>query len=403
MKAIVSRELAAVIAVMGLGTIAMSILQPILPLYLTSIGVEPVVLGLMLSVGMVGMLAGEGYWGWVADRIGLKIPLGVGTFVCAVVVIGFVLTQQIAAIFLIFFVWGVARSALPPVGRGYIGATVPLLRKATFMAAYFAIIAASRSLGALMSGFVVDAWGYYHAFFISGGIAVVGGVVMMVGLRQIRLVKTKPPASPSRRGEASSWDGPGLYRTIAGQCLLAALLFLGLGISIAFLPLLASQVIGVGATEVGILFTVGGFVSMVVGVPMGMLADRKGKRVLMILGLVVFAGSMAGQAFAPSYFWLVLFVIVRSIGMAMFSPAAVALLSDTIPSRRQNTAMGIYGVSEDVGVIVGSALGGFVWSAWGPQLTFLMGTVAAGLGAVICLAWIGKEPIPGRGGYGGVG
>jgi MFS family permease len=144
LKKIIGGDLVAVMAIMAVGTLSMSILQPILPLYLTSIGIVPTILGLMFSVAMVGMVIGEGFWGWLTDRIGMKIPLWVGTVVCALVVFCFVLTQQIPAIFLIFLFWGIARSAIFPIGRGYIGSTAPLLRKATFMAIYAAIMLISR-------------------------------------------------------------------------------------------------------------------------------------------------------------------------------------------------------------------------------------------------------------------
>ena len=79
------------------------------------------------------------------------------------------------------------------------------------------------------------------------------------------------------------------------------------------------------------------------------------------------------------------FVVVNSIGMIVFSPAAMSMVSDSVPIEKQSTAMGIYGgVCENSGIIIGSALGGFVWSAWGPQATFLMGAISAGIGAVIC-------------------
>ncbi|MDD4876309.1 MAG: MFS transporter, partial [Dehalococcoidales bacterium] len=68
MKKILNNELITVIVAMGLGVFAMSILHPILPLYLTSIGITTEILGLMLSVAMVGMVIGESSWGWVADR-----------------------------------------------------------------------------------------------------------------------------------------------------------------------------------------------------------------------------------------------------------------------------------------------------------------------------------------------
>jgi len=161
-----------------------------------------------------------------------------------------------------------------------------------------------------------------------------------------------------------------------------------------FLPLLATQVVGVGPAAVGILFTIQGVATMVLGIPMGMLADRKGKRALMMLGLLVSAFAMAGMGFVGSFPWLVLFVILASLGMAMFSPAALGLFSDSVPLHRQSTAMGIYGgVCENTGIIAGSALGGFIWSSFGPQATFLMGAFSAILGAMLCFTLTTKKVV----------
>jgi PPP family 3-phenylpropionic acid transporter len=387
MKKIVNREWVTVIAIMGMGVIATSILQPILPLYLTSIGVTTEILGLMLSVAMLGMVIGESFWGWIADRVGLRIPMSTGTFVCALSVFFFVLTQNVPAIFLLFFFWGLVRSALFGPGRGYIAAAAPPLKKATFMAIVTVMLSASRSLGALPSGFIVDTWGYYWVFLVSCSVSLLGGLVVVTALRNIRLVKPKPPAefpSPSTDEPPSTHQGL-RYRPLAFQCTVAVLNFLGVGVLMTFLPLLATQVVGVEATEVGILFTIRALGIMVLGVPMGLLADRKGKRAFMILGLLVSAAAMAGMAFSESFPWLIVFVITSSLGLAMFNPAALGLLSDSVALQQQSTAMGIYGgLCENTGVIAGSALGGFVWGALGPRATFLMGTIATGLGAVIC-------------------
>jgi len=392
MKRIVSRELVIVMTVLVLGTLAMSVLQPILPLYLTSIRVIPAILGLMFSVRMIGMAIGEGSWGWIADRVGLRLPMSTGAFVCAALVFCLVLTQKVPIIFLLFFFWGSVSTAYLPMSRGYIGATTPPLTKATFMAIFTTIMVASRSLGALMSGFIVDNWGYHRAFFISCGIALLSGIVAISGLKKIRLAKPKPPAViPTPSDALPSPDQAYSYRSLALQGTVAAFYFLAMGILMTFLPLLATQVVGVDATAVGILFAIQGLVIIVLGIPLGMLGDRKGKRLMMILGLLLSASGMTGVAFAESFPWLIVFVVIHSLGMAMFSPAALSLLSNSVPLQRQNTAMGLYGVCEIIGAIIGSALGGFVWSGWGPQVTFLMGTVAATLGAVICFGLAGEK------------
>ena len=384
-----------VIAIMGLGVLAMSILQPMLPLYLTSIGVSPEILGLMFSVAMVGMVIGESSWGWVADKIGLKIPMSVGTFVSGLAVFLFVLTQNVPVIFTIFFFWGIVRSALFGPGRGYIGAKASLLKKATFMAIIAVMMSASRSLGALPSGFVVDNWGYHAVFFISCGVSLLGGIIVITSLKKVQPVKPEPPAmTPSHTDELPSPGQALSYRSFSLQCVVAALEFWGVGILMTFLPLLATQVVGVGATEVGILFTISGVATMVLSIPMGMLADRKGKKTFMILGLLVSGVAMAGMAFAESFPWLIVSIIISSLGLMMFSPAALGLISASVPLRRQSTAMGLYGgICENTGIVAGAALGGFIWSAWGPRATFLMGTVAASLGAVICFFGLARDKV----------
>jgi MFS family permease len=393
MKRIVSTELITVIAVMGLGVLASSILQPILPLYLISIDISPELLGLMFSVAMVGMVIGESGWGWVADKIGLKLPLSMGTTVCGLVVLCFLFSKKTFFIFLIFFLWGAVRSALFGPGRGYVGANAPPLKKATFMAIIAVMISASRSLGALPSGFMVDTWGYHSVFYSACGVSLLGGFTVLIGLRRMQNVQIKAATGPlSSPGEIVA----SLYRPLAIQCIVAAFQFFGFGAFMTFLPILATQVVGVSATKVGILFTIGALVTVILGIPMGMLADRIGKKRSMIIGLLLSATALAGIVLGNSFSWLISFVIIRSIGFSIFSPAALGLLSESVPAQRQSTVMGIYGgVCENTGIVAGSALGGFIWSALSPQATFFMGAISASLGALICLTLLESKPSQG--------
>ncbi len=123
-------------------------------------------------------------------------------------------------------------------------------------------------------------------------------------------------------------------------------------------------------------------------IPMGRMADRRDKKVLMIIGIVLSAANLAGIAFARQYWMLVVLQVVGNVGFAMFTPAAVAMLSNNAPEQGQGTAFGVYGASEDVGIILGSGIGGFVWTAGGPMALYLMGAGAGVLGALICLGFV---------------
>lgn len=392
MNKTINGEMIGLIAIMSLGVLSVGILSPVLPLYLTSIRITPEILGLIFSVATVGMVIGETFWGWVADRVGVKLPLSMGTFVCALSVFSLVLTQNIAALFAVFFFWGLVRSAIFAPIRGYIGAKAPPLKKATFMAIVAVAMSAPRTLGALPSGFMADNWGYHSVFWASAGFALLAGLIMLAGLAKIPWRKSAPSTIlPTSVGEPLFQYQKLGFRSFTPICLVTVLQFLGLGILMTFAPLLATQVVGVQATEVGILFAVFGLTGMALSIPMGMLADRFGKRMLMMLGLVVSAAAMMGIAFAQSFPWLVLFAVVYGLGTVMFTPAVLGLLSEMVPSHQQSTAMGLYGgLGENLGIVVGSALGGFAWSTLGPQPTFLIGALASGLGAVISFGLIGR-------------
>ena len=171
-------------------------------------------------------------------------------------------------------------------------------------------------------------------------------------------------------------------------------MFLGKGFTLTFLPLFATDVVGIDISMVGILFTAEGFTNLVLSVPMGMLADHLGEKAMMIIGLVISAGAIAGIVFADSFTWVILFMILNGAGMAAFSPAALSMFSDSVPRHRQNTAMGFYGgICENVGILGGSALGGVIWESLGYQYTFYTGAIACGLAALTCCVLI-KRPKP---------
>ncbi|MFC1994852.1 MFS transporter [Chloroflexota bacterium] len=394
MKTLIDSSIYYVTAIIGLGVLSMSILSPILPLYLTSIAITPEIIGLMMAVSMVGMAIGEPSAGWLADRIGIKTPLYIGTFGSGLMVLCLILSQNVAVTFVVYFLWGLVRSALYGPCRGYLGVKAPPSRRVTIMAIMTIVIVAARSFGALPSGFLADNWGYYSVFFVSAGVALLAGCIVLISIEIAKLVEVQPlPGNSSDISELPNNNHKSSLLSLSPQFIVAALQFMGLGILMTFGPLLATEVIGVRATEVGILFAIVGVCSMVMGIPIGMLTDRVGKKTFMILGMVTSGVAMGGIAYVTNYSSLVTFAVFNGLGFIMFTPAALALLSEKVIVSQQSTVMGIYGgLFENGGMTLGAAIGGFVWASWGPQLTFLTGSIASIIGAVICISFISDRP-----------
>jgi MFS family permease len=350
----------------------MSVLSPVVPLYLTSIGITPAMIGFMSSLAMVGMVFGESAGGWLADKVGIRIPLGIGTLFCIPVLLLFTFTQNIPFIFTLFLGWGIIRAGVFGPGRGYIGKTVPLTHKATYLAVYAASMSVSRSIGSFIGGFVGEHLGYDYNFYVAAGIALLGGLLVVFALRKIPLFNPTLTAPAVRNAASVPTKAPYRSKAFISQCAIAAIAWLPIGVVGSFLPLLAADVTKVKETEIGLLFTISSLVGAVLIIPLGKMSDHYNKKTMMVIGLIVTASGIGWIALAGSYGEFVAALIVQSIGQAIFGPAAVALLSETVPQNWQGTAMGVYGGFEDIGVVIGAALSGVVWESLGPQNAFLI-------------------------------
>lgn len=375
-------KIAPIVSILIIGMLSIGMLEPVLPLYLVHVGFSSKATGVIISVLWLGMIIGESSWGWVADKIGIRIPMIWGTLVSGIILLGFLLAKGTYIVFIAILCLGLFRSAVFGPARGHVGKHAPALKKAAFMGIITVAIGGSKSLGALSSGFIASSLGYSWVFYITIGIYILGGLITIVILRDLKY--NSPKLLPVNKNLFVK--GSKKYRRMFSLCAVTSCEFFGLGLFMSFLPLFITQVAGFSVASVGILFTMRGIITTVFGVPMGMLADHKGKKLLMLIALVTSAISMIGISVANSFLSLLVSIVLFEIGLATYSPAALALLSDSVPSEHQGSVMGIYGgVCENTGIMAGAFSGGFAWNIFGPRATFLLGSLVCIIGVIMCL------------------
>ncbi|NUU67082.1 multidrug efflux MFS transporter [Enterobacteriaceae bacterium BIT-l23] len=157
--------------------------------------------------------------------------------------------------------------------------------------------------------------------------------------------------------------------------------FTGLAISqiLPFLPLYVAQ-LGVTSHEAlslwsGLTFSITFLVSAIVSPMWGSLADRKGRKLMLLRASAGMAVAILLQAFASNVWQL--FLLRGLMGLTSgYIPNAMALVASQVPRDRSGWALSTLSTAQISGVIAGPLLGGFMADHLGLRTVFL---VTAGL------------------------
>ena len=92
----------------------------------------------------------------------------------------------------------------------------------------------------------------------------------------------------------------------------------------------------------------------------GTLADRFGRRRLLLIGVAIFALSSVVAALAPTGDLLILSRVVQGVGGAMILPATLSLINATFTGRERGIAFAVWGSTIGGMAAVGPLLGGWL-------------------------------------------
>jgi MFS family permease len=152
----------------------------------------------------------------------------------------------------------------------------------------------------------------------------------------------------------------------------AAFLFnLGQGVLRPSLPLYLQHVFAARYRMVTVIPTVFGAGKWVASLPTGHRLDRLGRRPLMVGGLLVIAVSDVASMLTSEYTVFLGLRALAGAGWAMFATVATTTVLDPRASKGRGRAVSALMMSETLGLLLGSAGGGWLYQAAGVGSPFL--------------------------------
>jgi MFS family permease len=149
-----------------------------------------------------------------------------------------------------------------------------------------------------------------------------------------------------------------------------------------FFTLYVTAKFSVGMTTVGILFALFSLTSVVGSTVGGALTDRLGRKKMLIFGLLASASTVLVMGLADTIALFAVGAALAGLFANTGQPAQQAMVADLLPEHQRAEGYGIQRVVQNLAVIIGPIIGGFM-AAVSYLLLFISDAIGSSITAVI--------------------
>lgn len=137
------------------------------------------------------------------------------------------------------------------------------------------------------------------------------------------------------------------------------LFFIRTGVRTTIVPLFAGNNLGLDADAIGLVLTIAGITTALTMIPMGKISDRIGRRIPLILCLILSAAVTIVIPYSIDFLTLAIVFAIYGAVIGLSGPIA-AYVTDVSPQDKLEVSMGLYRMISDMGFVAGPLLLGYL-------------------------------------------
>lgn len=361
----------------------------VLPLFLSTIGAPAVALGLIEGAADALSSFTKLFAGWLGDRVEHRKSWAAA---------GYLLTGVTTGLYGLFAWWPwtlivrtigwAGRGLRSPLHDAILADSIPAQARGRAFGFDEAADTAGAVAGPLAAlaivGLMPRPAGDLHDFNLIFWLAAIPGILAALSIVALVSERRHPILNGVTFTESLRLLPPTFRRYVAG------VFIFGCGdFSHTLLILYAVQSLtpnfGSSAGTIAIeLYAMHNFLYAVGSYPAGALADRIGKRGLLIGAYWIAAlMNLLLISAAPSVGVLVAAFFLAGAGYALQQSLERAIVADIVPVEVRSTGFGVLASANGIGDLVSSAIVGGIWTVFSPRLAFLFALVMTAVGAIV--------------------
>jgi MFS family permease len=346
-------------AMIGLG-----IISPIIPNFASELGATGLTIGLIYSGFSISRTILQTPMGRLSDKTGKKKIINLGLIAYAITSVLYTYARTPEMLIAIRMFHGVGSAMVMPVAMAYAMDLTPEGKEGRYMGYLNTAIFLGYGTGPLLGGLLYERYSTSTAFYGMSALIIISLILTVILVPDDQSIKSnspKPRVSLRKILTNRKLTGSFVYRMINA---------LGRGTIMVFLPLYAIQLLGISGTLVGLILSIGVFTTGLFQTPMGTLADRYNKTILLVTGGLISSAGYFYMTQTTTTLQLFIARIIISMGGALSIPALTAIVAEEGKKLGTGSTMGVYATSMSLGQIIGPTLTGILFDRYGMDAVF---------------------------------